>query len=114
MASFLQKVFGSHNDRVLKRNVPTVERVNSFESELVLLSDDGLRSRTAVFRQRIENGEPLDDLLPEAFATVRDAAKRTLGQRHYDVQIIGGVVLHQGCIAEMKTGEVKTMVATLP
>jgi len=114
MASFLQKVFGSHNDRVLKRIVPTVERVNSFESELVLLSDDGLRSRTAVFRQRIENGEPLDDLLPEAFATVREAAKRTLGQRHYDVQIIGGVVLHQGCIAEMKTGEGKTLVATLP
>ena len=114
MANFLQKVFGSHNDRVLKRIVPTVERVNSFESELVLLSDDGLRSRTAVFRQRIENGEPLDDLLPEAFATVREAAKRTLGQRHYDVQIIGGVVLHQGSIAEMKTGEGKTLVATLP
>ena len=109
MASFLQKVFGSHNDRVLKKIVPTVERVNSFESELVLLSDDGLRSRTAVFRQRIENGEPLDDLLPEAFATVREAAKRTLGQRHYDVQIIGGVVLHQGCIAEMKTVEGKTL-----
>ncbi len=114
MASLLQKVFGSHNDRVLKKIVPIVERVNSFEGELVSLSDDGLRSRTAVFRQRIENGEPLDDLLPEAFATVRESAKRTLGQRHYDVQIIGGVVLHQGCIAEMKTGEGKTLVATLP
>ncbi len=78
------------------------------------LSDAGLRARTADFKQRVENGEPLDDLLPEAFATVREGAKRTLGQRHFDVQLIGGVVLHRGTIAEMRTGEGKTLVATLP
>jgi preprotein translocase subunit SecA len=114
MPNFLQKIFGSHNDRVLKRILPLVERVGQLEPELVPLSDAELRGRTAAFRQRLENGEPLDDLLPEAFATVREAAKRTLGQRHYDVQLIGGVVLHRGIIAEMKTGEGKTLVATLP
>ncbi|MDJ0852828.1 MAG: preprotein translocase subunit SecA, partial [Myxococcota bacterium] len=114
MASLLNKVFGSHNDRVLKRILPLVEHVGRLEPELQKLGDADLRARTAAFRQRLENGEPLDDLLPEAFATVREAAKRTLGQRHYDVQLIGGVVLHRGNIAEMKTGEGKTLVATLP
>jgi preprotein translocase subunit SecA len=114
LASVVQKVFGSHNDRVLKRILPLVEQVNRLEPALVALSDAGLRARTADFKQRVDNGEPIDDLLPEAFATVREAAKRTLGQRHYDVQLVGGVVLHRGSIAEMKTGEGKTLVATLP
>ena len=114
MQRALSKVFGTRNDRVIKRIVPLVERINAFEPDLVGLDDDRLRGRTAAFRERLENGEPLDDLLPEAFATVREAAKRTLGQRHYDVQMIGGIVLHRGDIAEMKTGEGKTLVATLP
>jgi len=109
-----RKVFGTQNDRELKRIVPIVERVCAHEPETVKLSDAQLAARTASFKQRLENGEPLDELLPEAFATVREAAKRTLGQRHYDVQLVGGVVLHEGTIAEMKTGEGKTLVATLP
>jgi preprotein translocase subunit SecA len=114
MPSFVRKIFGSHNDRVLKSIVPLVERTNVLEPGLVKLSDADLRGQTADFRQRLEQGEPLDDLLPEAFAVVREAAKRTLGQRHYDMQLLGGVVLHWGQIAEMKTGEGKTLVATLP
>jgi preprotein translocase subunit SecA len=114
MPSFVRKIVGSHNDRVLKRILPLVERINRLEAGLVPLSDADLRARTAAFRQRVDNGEPLDDLLPEAFATVREGAKRVLGQRHFDVQLIGGVVLHRGIIAEMRTGEGKTLVATLP
>jgi preprotein translocase subunit SecA len=114
MANPFKKIFGSHNDRVIKGILPLVERIGALEPELVRLSDADLRARTADFRQRLANGEPLDDLLPEAFATVREAAKRTLGQRHYDVQLIGGVVLHRGSIAEMRTGEGKTLVGTLP
>jgi len=114
MQRILSKLFGTRNDRVIKGIVPLLERINALEPDLVGLADADLRGRTAIFRQRLENGEPLDDLLPEAFATVREAAKRTLGQRHYDVQMIGGVVLHRGEIAEMKTGEGKTLVATLP
>jgi preprotein translocase subunit SecA len=110
----LRKVLGTKNDRELKRIVPLVERVNTLEPEWVKLSDAQLAAKTAAFRQRLENGEALDALLPEAFATVREAAKRTLGQRHYDAQLVGGVVLHEGKIAEMKTGEGKTLVATLP
>jgi preprotein translocase subunit SecA len=110
----LRKVLGTKNDRELKRIVPLVERVNAFEAEWVKLSDAQLSAKTAEFRQRLEKGEALDALLPEAFATVREAAKRTLGQRHYDAQLVGGVVLHEGKIAEMKTGEGKTLVATLP
>ncbi len=109
-----RKVFGSANDRILKRLVPLVEATNQLEPELVKLSDADLRARTPWFKERLENGEALDDLLPEAFATVREAARRVLGQRHFDVQIIGGVILHEGRIAEMKTGEGKTLVATLP
>ncbi len=112
--ALLRKIFGSKNDRELKRIVPLVERVNALEPELVALSDEALRARTGAFRERLARGEALDALLPEAFASVREAAKRTLGQRHYDVQLVGGVVLHEGKIAEMKTGEGKTLVATLP
>jgi preprotein translocase subunit SecA len=109
-----KKVVGTKNDRDLKRLLPIVERVNELEPELEKLSDEALREQTPRLRERIEQGESLDDLLPEAFAVVREAAKRTLGQRHFDVQLIGGAVLHQGIIAEMKTGEGKTLVATLP
>jgi len=114
MQRALHKVFGSSNDRFIKRLVPLVERINVLEPDFQKLSDAELVGRTAAFRQRLDNGELLDDLLPEAFATVREAAKRTLGQRHYDVQLIGGIVLHNGDIAEMKTGEGKTLVSTLP
>jgi preprotein translocase subunit SecA len=114
MPNLFRKIIGSHNDRVLKRITPLVQRISQLEKEVVGLSDAALRGKTAAFRERLANGEPLDDLLPEAFAVVREAAKRTLGQRHYDVQLVGGVVLHRGNIAEMKTGEGKTLVATLP
>ncbi len=108
------KVFGSANDRKLKKYDPVVAQINALEPEVAALSDEALRARTANFRARVQAGTPLDDLIPEAFATVREAAKRTLGQRHFDVQLVGGMVLHEGRIAEMKTGEGKTLVATLP
>ncbi len=108
------KVFGSANDRKLKPYAAVVANINALEPEVAALSDEGLRARTVEFRKRLADGETLDDLLPEAFATVREAAKRTLGQRHFDVQLVGGMVLHEGRIAEMKTGEGKTLVATLP
>jgi preprotein translocase subunit SecA len=107
------KVFGSANDRKLKPYASIVETINALEPEVAALSDADLRGRTETFRKRLAAGETLDDLLPEAFATVREGAKRTLGQRHFDVQLIGGMVLHEGRIAEMKTGEGKTLVATL-
>jgi len=96
MAQLLKQIFGSANDRLIKRVLPLVERVNQLEPELAPLSDAALRGKTLEFRGRLANGEPLDDLLPEAFATVREAAKRTLGQRHYDVQVVGGIILHRG------------------
>jgi preprotein translocase subunit SecA len=108
------KVFGTSNDRRLKSFRPNVEAINELEPELERLSDAELKARTAEFRKQLADGTPLDDLLVPAFATVREAAKRTLGQRHFDVQLIGGMVLHQGKISEMKTGEGKTLVATLP
>jgi preprotein translocase subunit SecA len=114
IGSFLTKVFGSKNERDLKKLQPTVDHINSLESEYKALDDDQLRQQTNLFRERIDNGETLDDLLPEAFAAVREASRRTLNMRHFDVQLIGGMVLHQGKIAEMKTGEGKTLVATLP
>ncbi len=114
MQRILGKVFGTRNDRVIKGLVPLVERVNAVEPELTALSDAQLAARTPAFREQLDRGASVDEILPEAFATVREAAKRTLGQRHYDVQMIGGIVLHQGDIAEMKTGEGKTLVATLP
>ena len=98
----------------LKRLSPIVDEINDFEPEIQKLSDDQLRGKTAEFKQRLENGEELDDLLPEAFAVVREASARALGMRPFDVQLIGGIVLHQGKIAEMKTGEGKTLVATMP
>ena len=108
------KVFGSSNDRELKKITPIVAEVNAFEPRISALSDSDLQAKTAEFRQRIANGQTLDDLLPEAFAVVREAGKRVLNMRHFDVQLIGGTVLHKGRIAEMKTGEGKTLVATLP
>jgi len=105
--------FGSANDRFIKKQYKLVNKINSLEPSMEALSDEELRNKTVEFRDRLKLGETLDDLLPEAFAVVREAAKRTLGQRHYDVQLIGGLVLHKGMIAEMKTGEGKTLVATL-
>ena len=110
----LTKVFGSKNDRILKTIRPLVNRVNELESTVSSLDDAALAARTVEFRERIAKGEDLDSLLPEAFATMREAGKRTLGERHYDVQLVGGVILHQGRIAEMKTGEGKTLTSTLP
>ena len=109
-----KRLFGTHNDRFLKRLQPEVAAINALEPELEALSDSALRARTDEFRQRVRGGADLDDLLVEAFATVREASKRTLGQRHFDVQLLGGMVLHQGMISEMKTGEGKTLAATLP
>jgi preprotein translocase subunit SecA len=111
--TFLAKIIGSQDERYLKRVKPTVAQINSLEDEVSSLSDTQIRAKTAEFKQRLERGETLDDLLPEAFAAVREASKRTTGMRHYDVQMIGGMVLHDGKIAEMKTGEGKTLVATL-
>lgn len=110
----LKKIIGSRNDRVVKRLSKRVELINQFEPEISALSDDDLRGKTEEFRQRYQHGESLDALLPEAFAVVREASKRVLGMRHFDVQLIGGMVLHEGKIAEMRTGEGKTLVATLP
>jgi len=110
----LTSVFGSRNDRVLRQLSKTVARINALEPELEKLSDEALRGKTEEFKQRVAGGESLERLLPEAFAVVREGAKRVLGMRHYDVQMIGGMVLHQGRIAEMRTGEGKTLVATLP
>ncbi len=113
MLGLARKMFGTPNDRRLKSMASTVERINALEAGFEALDDTALRHKTAQFRKRHEAGESLDDLLPEAFAAVREAAKRTLGQRHFDVQLMGGMVLHQGQIAEMRTGEGKTLVATL-
>ncbi len=113
LGALAKRIFGSANDRFTKGLEPAVAEINAIEPELEALSDDDLRAHTLQFRQRVAAGESLDDLLVEAFATVREAAKRTLGQRHFDVQMMGGMVLHKGMIAEMKTGEGKTLVATL-
>ena len=109
-----RRIFGTSNDRYVKSLRPIVARINALEPQISAMSDDELKRQTELFKARLANGESLDDLLPEAFATVREAARRVLGQRHYDVQLIGGIVLHRGEIAEMKTGEGKTLVATLP
>lgn len=113
LGGLAKSIFGSSNDRYVKSLGGIVAKINAFEPQISALSDDALSAQTAVFRERLAKGATLDDLLPEAFATVREAAKRTLGQRHYDVQLIGGIVLHRGEIAEMRTGEGKTLVATL-
>lgn len=114
MLNWLKKLVGDTNEKAVRQIQPLVAEINALEADFKALSDEALRSKTAEFRQRLTEGETLDDLLPEAFATVREAARRTIGLRHYDVQLIGGIVLHDGKIAEMKTGEGKTLVATLP
>src|SRR6478609_10380437 len=114
LGQILTKIVGTQNDRELKRLRPRVAEINAFEPAIKALSDEQLRGKTAEFRARLANGETLDDLLPEAFAVVREAGRRVLQMRHYDVQLIGGMVLHNGTLAEMKTGEGKTLVATLP
>jgi preprotein translocase subunit SecA len=114
IGNLLKKVFGTQNERTLERIRPVVEKVNSLEAGLIDLPDDRLAAMIAEHRQRAANGEPLDDLLPEVFSVVREAGKRVLDMRHFDVQLVGGVILHEGRIAEMRTGEGKTLVATLP
>ncbi len=113
LGKIARKIFGSSNDRYIRKQYKIVRKINDLEPDFIKLSDEELKAKTDEFRNRLKNGETLDDILPEAFACVREAAKRVLGQRHYDVQLIGGIVLHQGMIAEMKTGEGKTLVATL-
>ena len=110
----LKLIIGSKNERELKKIQPRVAAISALEPEISPLTDGQLRAKTSEFRQRLEQGAPLDDLLHEAFAVVREAGRRVLNMRHFDVQLIGGMVLHQGKIAEMKTGEGKTLVATLP
>src|SRR5215471_4100237 len=114
IGAFARKLFGSSNERRIKNFMPRVAEINALEKELEGLSDDALRARTEDFKKQLADGKTLDDILVPAFATCREAAKRTLGQRHFDVQLIGGMILHEGRIAEMKTGEGKTLVATLP
>jgi preprotein translocase subunit SecA len=114
ISGLLKKIFGSRNDRLIKQYSQTVSKINAFEPALAALADEQLRAKTDEFRNRFAKGETLDDLLPEAFAVVREAGKRSLGMRHFDVQMIGGMVLHNNKIAEMRTGEGKTLVATLP
>src|SRR5579863_103546 len=114
IGSVLKKVFGSSNDRRLKGYRPAVAAINALEPEFQALNDEALAAKTVEFRAALAAGKTLDDMLPQAFAAVREAAKRTLKQRHFDVQLIGGMVLHEGSVAEMKTGEGKTLVATLP
>jgi preprotein translocase subunit SecA len=113
-ASIARSIFGSANDRSLKSYQRRVAGINALEPAMAALSDEALRGKTAEFRERLAGGATLDELLPEAFAAVREAGKRVLGQRHFDVQLVGGMVLHDGKISEMKTGEGKTLVATLP
>ena len=113
ISGLLKKIFGSRNDRLIKQYMQVVRKINALEAATSALSDDALRDKTAHFKERVANGETLDALLPEAFAVVREAGKRALGMRHFDVQLIGGMVLHDGKIAEMRTGEGKTLVATL-
>lgn len=114
LGKLFTKLIGSRNDRYLKKLRKTVDQINALESQYVALSDAELQQKTGEFKQRYADGTSLDDLLPEAFATVREASKRIFGMRHFDVQLIGGMVLHQGKISEMRTGEGKTLTATLP
>lgn len=110
----IQKLFGTHSEHELKRIYPIVDKIEALRPSMQALTDEELRAKTDEFKKRLADGQTLDDILPEAFATVREAAKRSIGMEHYRVQLIGGIVLHQGRIAEMKTGEGKTLVATLP
>src|SRR6202521_5218063 len=113
IGALARKFFGSANDRRIKGYQSRVDAINALETEIAALSDEALKARTTEFRKELAQGKTVDDILVPAFATVREAAKRTLGQRHFDVQLVGGMVLHEGDIAEMKTGEGKTLVATL-
>ena len=114
IGSIAKKVFGTSNDRKVKATLPTIEKINALEPEFQTLTDEGLMAKTQELKKRVAEGEALDDVLPEAFANCREAAKRALGLRAFDVQLMGGIFLHQGNIAEMKTGEGKTLVATFP
>ena len=113
LKDILGAIFGSQNERDIRAIKPIVARVNAFESAIKQLTDDELKNKTIEFRERLEKGATLDDILPEAFACVREASVRAIGLRHFDVQIVGGYILHKGKIAEMRTGEGKTLVATL-
>src|SRR6187551_3153222 len=112
--SILTKIFGDGSGKALRRHQGTVERINALEAGFLALSDEELKAKTAEFRARLAKGETLESLVPEAFAAAREAARRTLGERHYDVQILGGLAIFYGAVAEMRTGEGKTLVATLP
>jgi preprotein translocase subunit SecA len=114
IGAIARKFFGSSNERRIRSYQPRVEKINALEKSLEKLSDEALRARTEAFKKQVADGAALDDILVEAFATCREASKRTLGQRHFDVQLVGGMILHEGKISEMKTGEGKTLVATLP
>ena len=114
IGDLLKKIFGTKNDREIKRIRKIVDVINQLEPDFEKLTDEQLKAKTAYFKERLAKGETLNDILPEAFATVRETSKRVLGLRHYDVQLIGGIVLHEGKITEMKTGEGKTLVATCP
>ena len=111
---FLQRIFGDPNQRTIARLQKTVQKINTLEPTFQTFSNEELRAKTTEFRDRLTNGETLDDVLPEAFAAIREASRRTIGLRPYDVQLIGGMILHKGQVAEMRTGEGKTLVATLP
>ncbi|MBP3216023.1 MAG: preprotein translocase subunit SecA, partial [Clostridium sp.] len=112
--NFVEKLFGTHSDHELKLIQPIIDKILAMQPEMQKKSDEELKAQTAKFKEMLADGKTLDDILPEAFATVREAAKRVLGMEHYPVQLIGGIVLHQGRIAEMKTGEGKTLVSTCP
>ncbi|MFQ5716018.1 MAG: preprotein translocase subunit SecA, partial [Nitrospinales bacterium] len=111
---FLNKIFPTKNERELRRYQTCVDQINQLEGKIKALGDEAIRGKTAEFKEKLDQGAALEDLLPEAFAVVREASRRALDMRHFDVQLIGGVVLHEGKIAEMKTGEGKTLAATLP
>ena len=111
--SLVSKIFGTHSERELKRIEPIVNKIESLRPEMQSLTDEELRGKTEEFKKRLQNGETQDDLLPEAYAVVREGAKRSLNMEHYRVQLIGGIILHQGRVAEMRTGEGKTLVSTL-
>lgn len=110
----IDKLFGTHSEHELKRIKPIIDKIESLRDEYNNMSDDEVKAKTLEFKERLKKGETLDDILPEAFATVREAGRRALGMEHYRVQLIGGLILHQGRIAEMRTGEGKTLVSTLP
>ena len=114
ITNLIEKIIGTKSERELKKLYPIVKKINELEKTISPLTDEELKNKTQEFKNRLAKGQTLDDILPEAFAVVREAAKRVLGLRHYDVQLLGGIVLHQGKIAEMRTGEGKTLVATLP